>query len=282
MLARNSGGEAADEPLISPQPRKDAANLTQPSPSPDMQSAVSLGKWGSKLWKGLKKTLQPKVGNLLSLHQTHTKLVQVPSNLSDPATIMVKVQVGEPSHDQWRKVGMLIDSGSDTDVISEKILRDVLGMSMRPLEESQLQGFRLANCQNVDIKGYVDLTWYAKRGRRRHETRFFVPDMEDPNFELILGVNTSTKLGFLYFSIAALKAIHPKPSARMYLRLWTISNLLTPVRPDELQEESLRKRKHEEKQAENKTLLAEACKRLSSQAPTANKSANTDAKDASA
>ena len=99
---------------------------------------------------------------------------------------------------RWEKIHMLVDSGAEIDLLSEKTLHS-LGMKMKPPED--VPHVYLPNSQKLDIKGYVDLVWMGKRLRRRIKTRFYIPKTETSEFEIILGCKNSIEYGLFGFAL---------------------------------------------------------------------------------
>lgn len=121
----------------------------------------------------------------------------------------IEVQINSPDGKRrWEKVRMLVDSGTEINLLSEEALC-FLGIDVMPLEED-LPEVRLHDGRKLEFKGYVDLVWLGERSRKRFKTRFYVPTTETPEFEAILSRKTSEECGLLSLRVAATKTIQPK------------------------------------------------------------------------
>jgi hypothetical protein len=90
-----------------------------------------------------------------------------------------------------RNAVLSLDPTSEINLMSRPLLRGVLDLEIQPLQKeggSRVSTSVIVDGKQIALEGYVDIRWSIKnKPRKIYNTRFFVPDMEKPPFDAILG-----------------------------------------------------------------------------------------------
>jgi hypothetical protein len=94
-----------------------------------------------------------------------------------------------------------LDTGSDLSLISKTLVNEVLGLEIHLFDkEGNTAEDRLAivdRCQ-VRLQGYVDIQWsITSAPRKMYTTRFLVPDVENPSFDVVLSQQSVQEYGLV-------------------------------------------------------------------------------------
>lgn len=93
---------------------------------------------------------------------------------------------------------MSFDTAADTNLISPRLVTEVLGLTISPLEKGCNTYSEQRSEEEVDAQGYVDLVWSFETSRKIFEpTRFVVTSTYDPPFDAVLGWRDSVKHGLV-------------------------------------------------------------------------------------
>ena len=97
----------------------------------------------------------------------------------------------------WRIAKLSFDTTAETNLISQRLVTEVLGLTINPLEK-ECNTCVERQSGEVDAQGYVDLVWSFERSRKIFEpTRFVVTSTYDPPFDAVLGRSDSIKHGLV-------------------------------------------------------------------------------------
>jgi hypothetical protein len=95
----------------------------------------------------------------------------------------------------WRIAKLSLDTTAGTNLISQRLVTEVLGLTINPLECNTCVERQSGE---IDAQGYVDLVWSFERSRKIFEpTRFVVTSTYDPPFDAVLGRRDSIKHGLV-------------------------------------------------------------------------------------
>jgi len=98
----------------------------------------------------------------------------------------------------WRIAKLSFDATADTNLISPRLVTEVLGLTISPLEKGCNAYAELRSEEEADAQGYVDLVWSFETSRKIFEpTRFVVTSTYDPPFDAVLGRGDSIKHGLV-------------------------------------------------------------------------------------
>lgn len=96
----------------------------------------------------------------------------------------------------WRAAILSIDSNSDSNVISQKLVTNVLCEPIHPIDKEATKPNEGGHEQQP--QGYVDLDWCLRENSKRiHRTRFLISSTYDPPFDAVLGKNDASEYGLL-------------------------------------------------------------------------------------
>jgi hypothetical protein len=89
------------------------------------------------------------------------------------------------------------DPQSNTNVISQSLVTNVLGAHIHPLDKETIShGKEQINVQEVN--GYVDLYWcFEENSKRLHNTRFIVTSSQNAPYDAVLGRRDAEHYGML-------------------------------------------------------------------------------------
>jgi hypothetical protein len=94
-----------------------------------------------------------------------------------------------------RLATLSLDTDSDVNLISKKLVNEVLRIETRPLDK---EGLVSVDGQQVRLQGYVDIRWSINSAPRKiYSTRFYVPEIDDPSFDARLAQQTIQEYGLL-------------------------------------------------------------------------------------
>ena len=95
-----------------------------------------------------------------------------------------------------------LDTGSDLSLISKTLVNEVLGLEIHLFDKEggSAAEDRLVivdRCQ-VRLQGYVDIQWsMTSAPRKTYTTRFLVPDVENPSFDVVLSQQSVEEYGLV-------------------------------------------------------------------------------------
>lgn len=94
-----------------------------------------------------------------------------------------------------------LDTRSDLSLISKTLVNEVLGLEIHLFDkEGSAAEDRLVivdRCQ-VRLQGYVDIQWsITSAPRKTYITRFLVPDVENPSFDVVLSQQSVQEYGLV-------------------------------------------------------------------------------------
>lgn len=95
-----------------------------------------------------------------------------------------------------------LDTGSDLSLISKTLVNEVLGLEIHLFDKEggSAAEDRLVivdRCQ-VRLQGYVDIQWsMTSAPRKTYTTRFLVPDVENPSFDVVLSQQSVQEYGLV-------------------------------------------------------------------------------------
>ncbi|KAF2186252.1 hypothetical protein K469DRAFT_664124 [Zopfia rhizophila CBS 207.26] len=115
------------------------------------------------------------------------------------STIEIHTHSSHSTAGTWRLAELSYDTASDTNFISQKLVKNVLDKRIRTLEKEPREWITRQNeCQQL-VEGYVDLVWCFERSPRRVHgpTRFVVSAVYDPPYDAVLGRRDSIKHGIM-------------------------------------------------------------------------------------
>ncbi|KAJ9665653.1 hypothetical protein H2201_004137 [Coniosporium apollinis] len=96
----------------------------------------------------------------------------------------------------WRIAILSFDPTTDSNLISPKLVTEVLGMTIHPLDgkEGELP-YEQFKGQEMNTQGYIDLAWCFQRSRTVYNTRFVVTTTYNPPFDAVLGRKSAVEIG---------------------------------------------------------------------------------------
>ncbi|OCK90704.1 uncharacterized protein K441DRAFT_233251 [Cenococcum geophilum 1.58] len=93
-----------------------------------------------------------------------------------------------------RLATLSLNADSDLNLISKKLVNEVLSIETRPHDK----GVVSVDGQQVRLQGYVDIRWSINSAPRKiYSTRFYVPEIDDPSFDVRLAKQTIQEYGLL-------------------------------------------------------------------------------------
>ncbi|KAH7071639.1 hypothetical protein FB567DRAFT_538542 [Paraphoma chrysanthemicola] len=110
--------------------------------------------------------------------------------------VPIEIRTHGPNHaDIWRVAMLSCDLKSDTSLISQNLVTNVLGAHIHPFDkETTMQGAGRINTSEAD--GYVDLVWcFENNSNRMHNTRFTVTSCHDAPYDAVLGKGDAEHYG---------------------------------------------------------------------------------------
>jgi len=110
-----------------------------------------------------------------------------------PQTSTIEFYTGQrDARDVWRIARLSFDFDTDVNLISPRLVTEVLGLVITPLEHKDEYG----KGQNKRFQGYVDLTWCFYTSRKIcGPMRWMVTTAYDPPFDAVLGRKDYKKAG---------------------------------------------------------------------------------------
>ena len=99
---------------------------------------------------------------------------------------------------RWRFAKLSYDKTTESNLISPKLVTEVLGRAITPSDMEYGKFVGRFNGQDMETQGYVDLVWCFQNQRNIYEhTRFVVTSTYDPPFDAVLGRRDSIKYGIV-------------------------------------------------------------------------------------
>ena len=90
---------------------------------------------------------------------------------------------------------MIFDNSLETNLISPKLVTEILNMAIQPLDKEGQPYCNHFDGKDWDIQGYVDLVWCFQNSRKVYETRFAVTANNDPPIDTVLGRTSGLEYG---------------------------------------------------------------------------------------
>ncbi|KAH8722342.1 hypothetical protein GQ44DRAFT_687098 [Phaeosphaeriaceae sp. PMI808] len=118
---------------------------------------------------------------------------------SDPLEpIPIEIRQQLPNNTEaWRLAILSYDPNFESNMISQKLVINVLGAPIQPFdEESTTHGKDRINVSMAD--GYVDLVWCCENNSKQiHKSRFLVASCYNPPYDAVLGRKDGEHFGIL-------------------------------------------------------------------------------------
>ncbi|KAF2475392.1 uncharacterized protein BDR25DRAFT_301083 [Lindgomyces ingoldianus] len=129
----------------------------------------------------------------LNIRPTAKRKVRRPN----PRTIEIHTDSSRHSSGIWRVAELSFDIASETNVISQRLVKNVLEKPITQLEKEDREWAIAQNDCESSVGGFVDLVWCFERSPRRLHgpTRFLVSETYDPPYDAVLGRRDTVECG---------------------------------------------------------------------------------------